>query len=503
MNVNKRHAIKALPLTLSCLLVIGLVSTLNELKAFQANQNPAKKANPWGVDSLIGTSNVSLGAPSCSASACHGGPAAGVASLVAPRGSEYPLWIESDPHAKSWRTLNSERSVEILQRLGILVDGKIANQSAYQNCLACHNTSIELSSDGILPAIPEGVGCEACHGPSKSWRDSHYQGPLSVRESIEKNGLVNTKDELVRAKACTLCHVGGPDRDMNHDIIAAGHPALYFDYGTYLNAYPKHWRERSLDPNTQNIQRWLAGQLAKADSELELLQSRISKTHPHSTWPEFSNYQCTSCHQTITSSSLPNKPLTENRNPKSTLGKAPVRMWNLEGLLTADQVLGSDIQVTNNLLESIDQASSGSAPWATDPSGKNLDSLPRQIQAKREELIGLVSKRASPAPLNLAPDWTTEKLRGIAAQKWESAQSTPYWENAALAYLATLASSPAPTLSPALERMRSRLVFPDSTQSPVFPTPKIPHEIPYDATAELQSPSWTSDLILILESLGP
>jgi hypothetical protein len=178
-------------------------------------------------------------------------------------------------------------------------------------------------------------------------------------------------------------------------------------------------------------------------------------------------------------------------------------MWNLEGLLTADQVLGSDSHITKNLLESIDQASSGSAPSATDPSGKNLDSLQKQIRAKREELIGLVSKRAGPAPLDLAPDWSTETLRGIAAQKWKAAQSTTNWENAALAYLATLASSPDPKLTPALERMRSRLVFPESTQSPVFPTPKRPNEIPRNATAELQSSSWTSDLLLILESLGP
>lgn len=152
----------------------------------------------------------SLGATSCSASACHGGPSAGVSQVDALRGSEYPLWVESDPHARSWRTLNSERSIDILQRLNILVDGKIQNQNAYQNCLACHNTSTDLTSDGILPVIPEGVGCEACHGPAESWVGSHYQGAASALSAIENLGLVNTRSELVRAKVCTLCHVGGP-----------------------------------------------------------------------------------------------------------------------------------------------------------------------------------------------------------------------------------------------------------------------------------------------------
>ena len=30
---------------------------------------------------------------------------------------------------------------------------------------------------------------------------------------------------------------------MNHDMIAAGHPALHYEFATYHECQPKHWRE--------------------------------------------------------------------------------------------------------------------------------------------------------------------------------------------------------------------------------------------------------------------
>ncbi|MEK0425468.1 MAG: hypothetical protein RJB11_1559, partial [Planctomycetota bacterium] len=220
MTLNPNSAWRSMSRRLACsglfLLILFAINTPNCI-GFQGNSLARLASSPWGIESLIYETTESgnqphkaLGAPSCSASACHGGPAAGVSSTEAIRGSEYPLWLESDPHARSWRTLNSEKSVDILQRLRILVDGAIVNKPAYQNCLACHNTTKELQVDGISPRLAEGVGCESCHGPSERWRDSHYQGSFSVSESIATRGLVNSKSELVRAKTCTLCHVGGP-----------------------------------------------------------------------------------------------------------------------------------------------------------------------------------------------------------------------------------------------------------------------------------------------------
>ena len=482
-------------------IAVVLVGATLPSQAYQIPSELTESTDPWGVLPLTRASNRVLGAPSCSASACHGGPAAGVSSVRALRGSEYPLWIESDPHARSWRTLNSDRSVEILERLQILIDGKIANPSAYKNCLACHNTSTELTIDGILPAIPEGVGCEACHGPSEAWRDSHYQGPGSVQIAIDQLGLVNTASEPVRAKACSLCHIGGPDRDMNHDIIAAGHPALYFDYATYLKAYPKHWREEPRNPPALALERWLIGQVTKADSELELIETRIASAHPHSTWPEFSNQQCTSCHQPLEKStpviSTPGPLFQAARVTPGTplrLGKASIRMWNLEGLVSIDRIQGTDSVGTNDFLDSLQRSLSGGLTTTED-----LKGLRDKIDAKRLQLQGVFPRTSKAGSGSVGPTWSLEQHRAWTREKWNLAMDSGNWEQAALAYLSTLASSPPEEAIAPLQSLRNRLVFPESTQSPIFPKSKSG-----EANSDgLQSDSWLADLALLLKVLGP
>jgi hypothetical protein len=492
-------------------IAVVLVGATLPSQAYQIPTELAESADPWGVLPLTRASTRALGAPSCSASACHGGPAAGVSSVGASRGSEYPLWIESDPHARSWRTLNSDRSVEILERLQILIDGKIANPAAYKNCLACHNTSTELTSDGILPAIPEGVGCEACHGPAEAWRDSHYQGPGSVQIAIDQLGMVNTASEPVRAKACSLCHVGGPDRDMNHDIIAAGHPALYFDYATYLNAYPKHWREEPRNPPALALERWLIGQVTKADSELELIETRIASAHPHSTWPEFSNQQCTSCHQPLEKStpvkSTPGPLFQAARVTPGTplqLGKASIRMWNLEGLVSIDRVQGTDSVGTNDLLDSLQRSLSGGHKTTED-----LEGLLGKIDAKRLQLQGVFPRTSKAGSGSVVPTWSLEQHRAWTREKWNLATATGNWEQAALAYLSTLASSPPEEAIAPLQSLRNRLVFPESTQSPIFPKSKSGEansdglQSDSRSTDLLASDPWLADLALLLKVLGP
>ena len=492
-------------------IAVVLVGATLPSQAYQIPSGPMESADPWGVLPLTQASTRALGAPSCSASACHGGPAAGVSSVGASRGSEYPLWIESDPHARSWRTLNSDRSVEILERLQILIDGKIANPAAYKNCLACHNTSTELTSDGILPAIPEGVGCEACHGPSEAWRDSHYQGPGSVQIAIDQLGLVNTASEPVRAKACSLCHVGGPDRDMNHDIIAAGHPALYFDYATYLKAYPKHWREEPRNPPALALERWLIGQVTKADSELELIETRIASAHPHSTWPEFSNQQCTSCHQPLEKStpvkSTPGPLFQAARVTPGTpfpLGKASIRMWNLEGLVSIDRIQGTDSVGTNDFLDSLQRSLAGGLTTTED-----LKGLRDKIDAKRLQLQGVFPRTSKAGSGSVGPTWSLEQHRAWTREKWNLATATGNWEQAALAYLSTLASSPPEEAIAPLQSLRNRLVFPESTQSPIFPKSKSGEansdglQSDSRSTDLLASDQWLADLALLLKVLGP
>jgi hypothetical protein len=64
---------------------------------------------------------------SCAATACHGGPRPGRAEQEVTHGAEYPLWLESDPHAQSWKTIVSPASIKMMERLKIIRDGKIVD----------------------------------------------------------------------------------------------------------------------------------------------------------------------------------------------------------------------------------------------------------------------------------------------------------------------------------------------------------------------------------------
>ena len=238
-------------------------------------------------------------AQSCATSNCHGGPRPGVAQPSARRGAEFHLWIENDPHARSWRTLCSDESLEMMRRLKIVQGTEIVDADGFDNCLACHNTSRHAHAAGAATGLREGVGCDACHGPSERWIQQHVQQDWSA-VSAQADGFVLASDLYVRARMCAACHVGDSDRDMNHDLIAAGHPALRYEFATFHAWQPKHWRDaESEHRKSYEAQLWLAGQVAATDAALALLESRASHGNRSAPWPEFAAYDCASCHHRL------------------------------------------------------------------------------------------------------------------------------------------------------------------------------------------------------------
>lgn len=181
---------------------------------------------------LLRTDLQLLGAQSCAAASCHGGPRPGIAQTQVSRGSEYQLWLERDPHARSWRTISSQQSVEMMQKLKIMDGHQIIDQAGFDNCLACHNTTKRFDEPRSHVQRQEGVGCAACHGPEQLWARTHYQWGFDALAATDV-GFVPNGDLLARARMCASCHVGDQDRDMNHDLIAAGHPPLRYELATY------------------------------------------------------------------------------------------------------------------------------------------------------------------------------------------------------------------------------------------------------------------------------
>ena len=186
-----------------------------------------------------------------------------------------------------------------MERLKIMRDGRILDRRGYDNCLACHNTTRQFDEPRTSAIWREGVGCDGCHGPSQRWRETHFQSGWNSQTAVA-DGFVQVDNMLVRARMCATCHIGDRDRDMNHDIIAAGHPALHYEFATYHQRQPKHWRE----PHEQDALRfeatqWLCGQIAALDASLVLLETRARQSHSASVWPEFAAFNCSACHQHV------------------------------------------------------------------------------------------------------------------------------------------------------------------------------------------------------------
>jgi Cytochrome c554 and c-prime len=230
------------------------------------------------------------------------------------------IWFDSDPHARAYTSLLTEASARIVSRLA----NKVLKPSSpisdeYREvlktkCISCHSNENVSESQRVL-----GVDCQVCHGSEDAWGIEHYS---SDWKSLGKNRFdgterVNVESIATRAKVCASCHVGeldrktghrsGRDREVDHRLIAAGHPPLYFELESYLRRYPVHWdtQDESVALGSKlGVERWRVGKLTTAIAKLKLLAARAERSTSRSAqaadWPELTEYSCTSCHHSLT-----------------------------------------------------------------------------------------------------------------------------------------------------------------------------------------------------------
>jgi hypothetical protein len=279
------------------------------------------------------------GAGSCSAVACHGSIKDVKSPLSSVRRNEHTTWISSDKHSRAYAVLFDMRSDLIVQKLaGSESEYTKAHEDA--RCLACHTTprpATELGPTAWLNS--DGVGCESCHGSAAKYIGPHttwtWKEKTRAQKASKQWGLQNTKDLKVRAEICAGCHVGERSgglsvREVNHDLIAAGHPRLSFEFSAYLENMPPHWDEKdenageagSRGPAANFAARtWAVGRLTTIKAALALLERRLGEAEkrlaaaeplpeplaaipaannsPAAQWPEFSEYGCFSCHHDL------------------------------------------------------------------------------------------------------------------------------------------------------------------------------------------------------------
>lgn len=242
-------------------------------------------------------------ATSCAASSCHGGGSVGKV------GSEHTTWApeafpqgSQDPHAKAYRVLFNPVSVEMARKL--YGDGQPAHTAP--TCLKCHAVESGAAPDVADQVRSEGVGCGGCHGPADKWIGEHYTAAwkqLTPREKWEKYGFVPAGNLVARTLNCAGCHIGDGDRDLNHDLYAAGHPRITFEPARLHNQddYRKHWTEKMPQPDFE-VRLWIVGQAAALRAATNLLYERAKRVEdgdPKTPWPEFAGYSCYACHQKI------------------------------------------------------------------------------------------------------------------------------------------------------------------------------------------------------------
>jgi hypothetical protein len=417
-----------------------------------AAQEAAAQSNRDGAHRYVGVAG-------CAAAACHGGN-----GPPGTRGSEYSTWAGYDRHPNAFAVLYEERSDRMARALKR--DPK-AKAITTEECLKCHATNEgRTQGQGDRFVLADGVGCESCHGPAGDWVTTHYLPGFRDRPAAEKErlGLRNTKDLTARAQLCTECHVGSGDRDVNHDLIAAGHPRLNFEFASFHAIYPKHWSER---PELQrypdlHARLWEIGQVVTAKASLELLAVRAKGAEDNKKpWPEFAEYACYACHKDL----QVDNPSQAARFPARRPGDFPWGTWYLSmARVYADQPGGPGKSFTARLdkLRGLMQRPGPDAP-----------AVAREAEAVAKVLDGWAGRIARERPLDAGQLRTL--MRAFAAQGAESAEKLD-WDQAAQLYLALAAlnqalSDPPTRRAPATDQlwvMRRPLqgAFPKGYNSP-------------------------------------
>jgi len=309
------------------------------------------------------------GPGSCSSVACHGSvkPVAGSRILQ----TEYSTWIVQDKHARATEVLSNAVSVRMAKLLGI------GRADAAPKCLACHALDATTEQRARTFASHEGVSCENCHGPASGWLGEHTTRGWTHAQSVER-GMIDTKDPIKRADVCLSCHLGTPEKFVDHVMIAAGHPDLVFDLEAFSAAMPRHWQENPSTEPLRTVRTWGAGQIVQLRASLERLAWRARGP----VWPEYAELDCFSCHHRLTRAedSWRQAAGYPDRRP----GHPP---WN-----------ESRLAVSRHILRLLD----GAAAQQVEKEVEQVSTLATRLDASRED-VAAAAKRAADLVGRLVP----------------------------------------------------------------------------------------------------
>jgi hypothetical protein len=242
-----------------------------------------------------------IGPGSCAATSCHGSvkPVAGSRILQ----NEYSTWIVKDKHSHAYQALTGEIGERIARILKL-------NSKAEESpkCLACHALYTTPEQRGRPFELSEGVSCENCHGPASAWLGPHTTRDWPHEKSIAL-GMRDTRDVIHRTEKCLECHLGTKEKFADHEMIAAGHPDLFFELDSFSAVMPRHWkspRESTPDKPVEDaawagVRDWSAGQAVQLRAEMDRLvwRAKGERFDKKDVWPEYSELSCFACHHAL------------------------------------------------------------------------------------------------------------------------------------------------------------------------------------------------------------
>jgi hypothetical protein len=242
-----------------------------------------------------------VGPGSCAATSCHGSvkPIAGSRIFQ----NEYSTWIIQDKHSRAYQALTGDAGERMAR---ILKLGTKAEEAP--KCLACHALYAAPERRGRAFEISEGVSCENCHGPASGWLGPHTIRSWAHEKSVAL-GMQDTRDVIHRAEKCLECHLGTKNKFVDHEMIAAGHPDLFFELDSFSAVMPRHWKSpRESQPGKPvedaawvGVREWSAGQAVQLRAAMERLawRARNERFDKKDVWPEYSELSCFACHHTL------------------------------------------------------------------------------------------------------------------------------------------------------------------------------------------------------------
>jgi hypothetical protein len=232
-----------------------------------------------------------MGVASCANSGCHGSTQPLDSTHVLQ--NEFYTWLNSDRHAGAYNVLFNDRSARIVRNMRL-------KRRAYEEnaCLDCHTSNVPASLVAGAIDVEDGIQCEVCHGPAGGWRAEHVEEGWTHQQSVAR-GMIDLRSVSTRGALCAGCHIGNARKEVDHELIASGHPLLPFELDNYTETMPSHWTPGyEGGRETHGVKAWAVGQVVAFRESLDNLARHARGDE----WPEFSEMSCSNCHHDLKAS---------------------------------------------------------------------------------------------------------------------------------------------------------------------------------------------------------